>query len=46
MSHQDRLGDDGTESTGLNQPDDSDDRMQKERENVAHVQDGIKLKKP
>jgi len=29
----------------LNQPDDGDDRMQEKGENVAHAQDGIKLKK-
>src|SRR5262249_27714086 len=46
MSHQDGLGNNGPESTGLNQPDDDDDRMQKKRENVAHATDGIKLKKP
>jgi hypothetical protein len=37
MSHQDGLGNNGPESTGLDEPDDGDDRMQKERENVAHV---------
>src|ERR1043166_697803 len=46
MSHQDGLGNDGPESTRLNQPDDGNDRTQKERENVAHAQDGIRLKKP
>jgi len=45
MSHQDGLGNNGPESTGLNQPDDDDDRMQKKRENVAHAPDGIKLLK-
>ena len=29
----------------MNQPDDGDDRVQKKSENVAHVPDGIKLKK-
>src|SRR5262249_5930497 len=46
MSHQDGLGNNGPESTRLNQPDDDDDRMQKKRENVEHAPDGIKLKKP
>ena len=46
MSHQDGLGNNGTESTGLTEPDDGDDRMQNESENVAHGQDGIKFNKP
>jgi hypothetical protein len=46
MSHQDGLGNNGTESTRLDQPDDDNNRMQKESENVAHGQDGIKLDKP
>jgi hypothetical protein len=46
MSHQDGLGNNGTEPTGLTKPDDGDDRMQKKSENVAHPQDRIKLKKP
>jgi len=29
----------------LNQSDDGDDRVQKKSENIAHVPDGIKLKK-
>src|SRR5262249_46949849 len=45
MSHQDRLGNNGPEATGLTKPDDDDDRVQNKRENVAHAQDGIKLKK-
>src|SRR5262245_20676219 len=45
MSHQDRLGNNGPQTTGLTKPDDGDDRMQNNRQNVAHVQDGIKLKK-
>jgi hypothetical protein len=45
MSYQDGLGNNGTEPTGLTKPDDGDDRMQKESENVAHGQDDIKLKK-
>src|SRR5215831_18199709 len=44
MSHQDGLGDNGPETTGLSQPDDGDDRMEKKSENVAHARDGIKLK--
>jgi hypothetical protein len=43
MSHQDGLGNNGTETTGLTEPDDGDDRMEKERENVAHDRDRIKL---
>jgi hypothetical protein len=35
MSHQDGLGDNGPQPTGLNQPDDGDDHMQKKSENVA-----------
>jgi hypothetical protein len=45
MSHQDGLGNNGTEPTGLTKSDDDNDRMQKRYENVAHAQDGIKLKK-
>src|SRR5262249_5570820 len=37
MSHQDGLGDNGPETTGLSKPDDGDDRMEKKRENVAHA---------
>src|SRR5215470_6513015 len=44
MSHQDGLGDNGPETTGLSKPDDGDDRMEKKSENVAHARDGIKLK--
>jgi hypothetical protein len=36
MSHQDGLGDNGPQPTGLNQPDDGDDHMQKKSENVTH----------
>jgi hypothetical protein len=43
MSHQDGLGDNGPETTGLSKPDDGDDRMEKKSENVAHARDGIKL---
>src|SRR5437870_9719393 len=32
-------------TTGLTEPDDGDDGMEKKCENVAHVPDGIKLKK-
>jgi hypothetical protein len=46
MSHQDGLGNNGTESTELTKPDDGDNRMQKESQNVAHGQDGIKFNKP
>jgi integrase len=45
MSHQDGLGDNGPQPTGLNQPDDGDDHMQKKSENVAHAEDGIRLRK-
>src|SRR5437764_1069769 len=44
MSHQDRLGNNGPEATGLTKPDDGDDRVQKKSKNVAHAPDGIKLK--
>ena len=46
MSHQDGLGNNGTEPTGLDQPDDDNNRMKNKSENVAHGQDGIKLNKP
>jgi hypothetical protein len=45
MSHQDGLGNNGTQPAGLTKSDDGDDRVQKESENVAHAPDGIKLKK-
>ncbi len=45
MSHQDGLGNNGAEATGLSKPDDGDDRMQKKSENVAHGRNGIKLNK-
>src|SRR5215468_10845248 len=44
MSHQDGLGNNGPETTGLSKPDDGDDRMEKKSENVVHTRDGIKLK--
>src|SRR5262249_25526436 len=37
MSHQDGLGDNGPETTGFTEPDDGDDRVQKESDNVAHA---------
>src|SRR5262245_52863431 len=37
MSHQNGLSNNGTETTGLTEPDDSDDSVQKESENVAHA---------
>jgi len=36
MSHQHGLSNNGTETTGFTEPDDSDDRVQKESENVVH----------
>jgi len=45
MSHQDGLGNNGAEATGLSKPDDGDDRMQKKSENVAHGRNGIQLNK-
>jgi hypothetical protein len=44
MSHQDGLGDNGPETTGLSKSDDGDDRMEKKSENVPHARDRIKLK--
>ena len=44
MSHQDGFGNNGTKSTGLDQPDNDNDHMQKKSENVAQARDGIKLK--
>jgi hypothetical protein len=46
MPHQNGFGNNGSEATGLSKPDESDDRMQQKSENIAHLQDGIKLKKP
>jgi len=46
MSHQDGFSNNGTEPSGSGKSDDDDDRMQRKSENVAHPQDGIKLKKP
>ena len=43
MSHQDGLGNNGPETTGLSKPDDGDDRMEIKSENVAHARNGIKL---
>jgi hypothetical protein len=45
VSQQDRFGNNRTDSTGTTKPDDDDDRMQKKGENVAHSQDGIRVKK-
>jgi hypothetical protein len=42
MSHQDGLGNNRTEPAGLTKSNDSDDRVQKQSENVAHAPDGIK----
>ena len=39
-------GNNGPEPTGLNKPHDGDDRMESERTNIAHAQDGIKARKP
>ena len=44
MSHQDGLRNHGTEATGLSKPDNDDSRVKKKSENVAHLQDRIKLK--
>jgi hypothetical protein len=45
MSHQDGLGNNGTESTRLSKPDAGDDRMQQKSENVPHAPDRIRLQK-
>src|SRR5215471_3537339 len=37
MSHQNGLTNNATETTGFTEPDDGDDRIQKESENVAHA---------
>src|SRR5215813_12902283 len=37
MSHQNGLSNNATETTGFTEPDDGDDRIQKESENVAHA---------
>ena len=44
MPHQDGFGDNGPEATGLSKPDNGDNRVYKKSENVAHLQDRIKLK--
>ena len=44
MSHQDGLGNNGTEPTGLTKPDAGDNRVQKKNENVAHAEDRIRLR--
>src|SRR5215471_17600903 len=36
MSHQHGLSNNGTQTTGFTEPDDGDDRVQKESENVVH----------
>src|SRR5262249_51825133 len=46
MSHQNGFSNNGTEPSGSGKSDDDDDRMQKKSENVAHPQDGIKLRSP
>ena len=46
MSHQDGFGNNRSEPTGSTKPDDDNDGMQKKSENVAHAEDGIRLKKP
>jgi hypothetical protein len=45
VSHQHGFGYNGTEPTGSTKPDDSHEGMQQKGENVAHAQDGIRLKK-
>src|SRR5262249_1450940 len=37
ISHQNGLSNNATETTGFTEPDDGDDRIQKESENVAHA---------
>ena len=46
MSHQDGLGDNGPDATGLSNANDGDDCMQKKSENVAHGREGIKPMRP
>jgi hypothetical protein len=45
VSHQHGFGYNGTEPTGSTKPDNGDEGMQKKSENVAHAQDGIRLRK-
>jgi hypothetical protein len=45
VSHQDGFGNYGTEPARSTKSDNDDDRMQKKSENVAHAEDGIRLKK-
>ncbi len=42
MSHQDKLGHNGTEPTRSTQPDDDDDGVQRKAETVSHAQDPTK----
>ena len=45
MSHQDGFGNNRSQPTGSTKRDDDNDGMQKKSENVAHAEDGIRLKK-
>ena len=45
VSHQDGFGNNRSEPTRLTKPDDDNDGMRKKSEDVAHAEDGIRLKK-
>ena len=45
VSHQDGFGNHRTEPAWSTKSDNDDDRMQKKSENVAHAEDGIRLRK-
>ena len=45
VSHQDGFGSNRSEPAGSTKQDDDNDGMQKKSENVAHAEDGIRLKK-
>jgi hypothetical protein len=45
VSHQDGFGNNKSEPTRSTKPDDDNHGMQKKSENVAHAEDGIRLKK-
>jgi hypothetical protein len=45
VTYQDGFGHHGTEPARSTKSDNDDDRMQKKSENVAHAEDGIRLRK-
>ena len=45
MTHENRFGNDGTESAGSGEPNDSGDQMNEKDEDLTHSGDGIKPQK-